>query len=569
MRALLVALTLFALGCGKSDPCDGLGGTCVTLTVSSTVVSRIDELDFSASGIISGERTSTRSAESLPIVVAIHSTTRVTGDLTVAVVGKLGGSVVGAGSGSVTVDGAHAIMSIDLEPGVAGDLGDDMTITADLSGPCTSNDNACLDGSTLSSCNANGVGFTTTNCVAGCAATPTPHCQVLTPSGSVASSDLTMTGVMPVTFPAGETRLNSDTGAITGMITRPANTINTNVETSTNGIAFHQKTVNSIPVGVFTFADVTVQNGATIKIIGTAAVALVSQKNFVMSGVIEARPMDGTGAICPSGNVVAGPGGNIGGAAGHGGPSSMSPLPGAGPGGGGAGVVSLMVTPSGGSGAGHAGIGGTASCGCYNGMAQLPGSGGVAFTNAPQGGSGGGGGGAAAGGGGGGSIQIDAAGVITIGDGTGLQGINAGGCGGQGANGGGGGGAGGRVFLEAPYVQIGAQAALAANGGGGGGQASSTNYDGSPGGLDNMPAYGGGSSKFVSVSGNGGAGDSVVGTSAPVCSSGCGPSPGLGGGGSAGRIVINAAGTPAINAQGILSPSVASGAAAFGTATVN
>jgi len=391
----------------------------------------------------------------------------------------------------------------------------------------------------------------------------------MTPSGSVDSSDLTMSGVMPVTFPAGETRLNSDTGAITGMITRPANTINTNVETSSNGIAFHQKMVNSIPVGVFTFADVTVQNGATLKIIGTAAVALVSQKHFVMSGLIEVRPMDGTGAICPPGNVVAGPGGSTGGAAGHGGPTSMSPLPGNGPGGGGAGVVSLMVQPSGGSGAGHAGGGGAASCGCYNGMAQLPGGGGIMFTNAPQGGSGGGGGGAAAGGGGGGSIQIDAAGVITIGDGTGLQGINAGGCGGQGANGGGGGGAGGRIFLEAPYVQIGAQGVLAANGGGGGGYASSTNYDGMAGVLGNTPAYGGGSSQFVSVSGNGGAGDSLAGTSAPACTTGCGPSPGLGGGGSAGRIVVNAAGTPAVNAQGILSPSVMSGAAAFGTTLVN
>ncbi|HEX6838024.1 MAG TPA: hypothetical protein VF334_15710 [Polyangia bacterium] len=455
-------------------------------------------------------------------------------------------------------------LSVPDDGGSAIDLD---TPAYDLSGPCVASTTSCADASTLSTCNADGMGATTTFCAAGCAASPTAHCKVLVPTLSVAPSDFTVAGINAVTFPAGETRLNSDTGAIAGLVTRTANTVNGNVEVN-GGIAFHQKTVNGVTVGVFSFADVTVSNGATLKIFGSSAVALVSQKNFIMSGVIEARPMDGSGTICGSGALVAGPGGFAGGAAGNGGPTSMNGKPGGGMGGGGYGIVSLMVQPSGGGGAGHFTGGGPGSCGCYQGMNQPNGTGGVAYNVAPQGGSGGGGGGAAAGGGGGGSVQIDALGVITIGDGTSAQGINAGACGGQGANGAGGGGAGGRILVEAPIVQIGSQGVLAANGGGGGGFSGTTNSDGSAGGLNNLPSYGANASKFITAAGNGGAGDAAAGTPSLQCTSGC-TNQGLGGGGSAGFITINAVAAPSLNAQAVLSPSLASGAASTGTATAN
>jgi hypothetical protein len=213
-------------------------------------------------------------------------------------------------------------------------------------------------------------------------------------------------------------------------------------------------------------------------------------------------------------------------------------------------------------------MGGAGAAGCHlNAPANPGGTAGTAFA-ALAGGSGGGGGGLADGGGGGGSVRLVAGNVITIGDGTSIQGINVGGCGGKAARGGGGGGSGGAISLEAPFVQLGAMGTLAANGGGGGGSPNNVDGDGQPGQLSATPAYGVGSTQVSQLGGNGGAGDAPQGT--PPAGSGCGIIEGLGGGGSAGRLQILSKGNmPTLHAMSVLSPSIMSTAATTAVADVH
>jgi hypothetical protein len=428
-----------------------------------------------------------------------------------------------------------------------------------VAGSCTNADNGCSDPNTLRICNAGSLVIT--NCPAGCSVTGGPHCQVLYPTLPVTRTDLAMPNLGTVTFPAGETRINVDNGAISGAFTRAANIVTTNTEVAA-GIAFHQAGA----VSVFTFGTLTVPKGATVKLIGANAVALVSQSNLFVYGVIDARPMDAAGVLCALN--TAGPSGGVGGLRGMMGPVPRSGAPGAGPGAGGGGTLAVQGNPGGGGGAGHARVGGVGASGCHlNAPANPGGSAGTAYAGL-GGGSGGGGGGLADGGGGGGSVRLVAGNVITIGDGTSIQGVNVGGCGGKAGRGGGGGGSGGAISLEAPFIQLGALGTLAANGGGGGGSPNNVDGDGQPGQLSATPAYGVGSTMVSPLAGNGGAGDAPQGT--PPAGSGCGIIEGLGGGGSAGRIQILSKGnTPTLHVMSVLSPSIMSAAATTAMADVH
>ena len=177
---------------------------------------------------------------------------------------------------------------------------------------------------------------------------------------------------------------------------------------------------------------------------------------------------------------------------------------------------------------------------------------------------GGGGGNRQAYGGGGGAIRLVAGNVLTIGDGTTVGGVDAGGCGGKAAEFGvvgGGGGSGGSIWIEAPLVQLRAKAALAANGGGGGGTT-----EGQAGQLSNLRPLGSGSTQ-VSPLADGGAGNDPQGGSALGT---CGTFEGYGGGGGAGAIrILSGGGTPSVNNQTVLSPSVSSGGTTFGVSTLD
>lgn len=137
----------------------------------------------------------------------------------------------------------------------------------------------------------------------------------------------------------------------------------------------------------------------------------------------------------------------------------------------------------GGGGGGHVTPGGNGRVSCYpfyNGTSEaeacLPGGeggpGGASVPATPDwalvGGGRGGNSGDTMGGGGGAAVQLVSQGLVTIGPGTAdaPAGINVGGCGGVG-NDLGGGGAGGMLVLEAPVLNLLAQAGVAANGGAG------------------------------------------------------------------------------------------------------
>ena len=165
----------------------------------------------------------------------------------------------------------------------------------------------------------------------------------------------------------------------------------------TDGIGFR---LDASGMGVFSFRGVTVANGATVKLVGSSAVALVSAGNFFVYGVIDARPMSGTGLLCPT-TLSAGPAGGIGGASGVPGPSAAPGSSGAGPGLGGGGGPHYQSYPGGGGGAGHFASGSAGQSGCYMGNnSNNGGAGGVAYGSGLGAGSGGGGGGDANGGGG-------------------------------------------------------------------------------------------------------------------------------------------------------------------------
>ncbi len=392
------------------------------------------------------------------------------------------------------------------------------------------------------------------------------RCLQFVPTVGAQTTDLDGTGLLDFSAASGDTIVNTDTGQIThASSTLRASNSNSSAREVISGIAYRQ---DASGISVFSFKSLTIASGATLRLVGLHAVSLVSSGFISVDGVVEGRPMDGTGTVCAS--LTAGPGGYAGGA-----PATEVPAAsatnGSGPGGGGGGPGEAIVG-NGGSGGGHAAKGG----GCSTGCLAVPSCGplGAAYDGPTlttfRGGSGGGGagGGGGDGGGGGGAVQLIAAGTVTIGSSaSSAAGVDVGGCGGK--SNGGGGGSGGAILIEAPHVQLGAHAVLAANGGAGG----SSGQDGANASFDDQcacafPGFG----CCLSASGNGGAKTTLAGGAGAAFSAsspdgGCGGNitdDGDGGGGAVGFIRINTLdGTLLQSGTAIISPS-ASGASSTG-----
>jgi hypothetical protein len=102
MRAIAgfgaVALALAAVGCNgaASDPCKGIAGTCVSLTVQSSTVSAVDTLHIIASGALTGDQTSASGRTNLPVVVALKLPAGTAGSLDLHVDAILTSQLVGS-----------------------------------------------------------------------------------------------------------------------------------------------------------------------------------------------------------------------------------------------------------------------------------------------------------------------------------------------------------------------------------------------------------------------------------------------------------------------------------------
>lgn len=552
----LVGLTLLSAiavsGCGPGDICNGVSGTCVSVSIKSSEVKSVDSLVVSASDAVTGTRTSSfGAAHNLPIDLAVSfpSSATAAGKLVLTVVGELHGNVVGQGSASVdivanqhshivvTLDSGQVGQSTDMSSGDLGSAAD----AADLGPACAA---SCSDSQTLKTCDSQG-NVQTQTCTLGCSSTSGAHCEQFYPSGEVTPSDVNLAGTQALNV-SGQVNLFTDTGAIDNV--RGPTTDATQVSV-VNGVGYRQ----SNGVGIFDVDSLSVQSGATLILRGTLPVALVAKHGISVVGIIDARGYGSTGVLCDSG--AAGPGGGVGGApsvvqtdAGTTEPGANGASPSGNSGFGQMGATGLDGAGAGGGAYGDiGGKGGTTSS-----ATSTPGVGGSIYGNATLipllGGSGGGSGPGNYGGGGGGAVQLVAGGSIVIGPGatgTTAGGVNAGGCGGtynlglyQAAAGAG--GSGGAILVEAPTVQIIAQGVLAANGGTG----AADGQQGGPAtlGASYAPGYGG--TGGVAGRTRGADGAAVTGTVG-----------GQGGGGGAGRIRINTiSGSIELDAAGVLSP---------------
>jgi len=223
--------------------------------------------------------------------------------------------------------------------------------------------------------------------------------------------------------------------------------------------------------GIFNFTNITIPNGATLRLTPNAAntpAVLAATGDVVIDGTIDVS----AGHFS---RLAYGPGGGSGGLAGHGaeaGTMGTGPSPGAG------GEFPRGVNPGNAGGGGGMATPGLVATQYTN---SAPGAGGdmIGFSG-PVGGSGGGGGSGAirfadlsggVGGAGGGGLLITTPGTITV-NGTVLA--NGGHAGWAFANvfgygGPGGGGSGGNIMLEATEISLGATATVSALGGAGGG----------------------------------------------------------------------------------------------------
>lgn len=237
--------------------------------------------------------------------------------------------------------------------------------------------------------------------------------------------------------------------AVSGAVDRTVQTgVTTTVNTDTlefGGAGIIGQVVDG--VAVFSFDNLTVQSGATLRVAGSRPAAFLARSSIIVTGTITVLP------------------GNAGGGAGGG-----QFTPGAGPGGGGGSGI------AGAGGGGFGAIGGDG--GAVGGVAG--GIGGPAYGNlltSLQGGSGGGGASDETGGPGGGAIALVANSTINV---SGV--VNANGSSGAHAElgGGPGGGSGGAIVVRAP--QIGGGGALQARGGSGGGATGAAGGGGGGGG---------------------------------------------------------------------------------------
>ena len=99
MRALLMMSLLVPLasGCNSAapDPCKGVAGTCVSMTVQSSTVATVDSLHILASGALTGDQTSSGGRANLPLVVALKLPANTSGSLDLHVDAFLTAQLVG------------------------------------------------------------------------------------------------------------------------------------------------------------------------------------------------------------------------------------------------------------------------------------------------------------------------------------------------------------------------------------------------------------------------------------------------------------------------------------------
>ncbi|MEO6877048.1 MAG: hypothetical protein ABI205_01120, partial [Gemmatimonadaceae bacterium] len=394
-------------------------------------------------------------------------------------------------------------------------------------------------GATLGAC-----GSTDTQaCTFGCATAGGAHCGVMQPSLPVTAADLATAGVADLDVKS-DGFVDTDTGAIDGV--RAANG-SPGTREQKSGITY-QLVGN---VGVFVVKSLKIETGATLKLRGTAAAAIVATQTMTIVGVIDARGYDSSGTLC-AGNV-AGPGGSPG-ALGI--DSGNGTARGAGGGKGVAGFTSGSVAGPGGGGYGGAGGGGGGYLAGGGAIVPFPGpiaggfGGGASGTEGPPQGSAG-----EPGGGGGGAVQLVAGVSIAIGGGANPGGLNAGGCGGKGATmgqAGSGAGSGGTILVQAPTISIATNGVLAVNGGGGATGGKSTL--GENGKLSPSVAIGVGAAGGYGKGGDGSSALSIAGASGGDGTSG---NKGGGGGGGAGRIRLeNVSGSVTPDNGGIVSPQI-------------
>ena len=380
---------------------------------------------------------------------------------------------------------------------------------ADLSCTCSSATKLTCSGSTI-------------DCPLGCVSPPSgARCTQIVPSNGI---DVVLATTVSATVDlSGAAIFNTDTGEITGAITRAAG------EGVIGNIGFAKQTFQLHQIGVFVISALTIQPTGTLRFKGANAAALLVRHTITIGGEIDASAGCGqTDRGC------AGPGGGRGLRSG----ATEDPC------GGGNGAVDPNSTgDGGGGGGGGATIGGAGSTagsflGGHPGAACLP-----ATLEPLAGGGGGGGGGLGSlamgplGGGGGGGVQITAlegiaiSGAITANGNGGERGLPAV----LDASAASGGGAGGGILLEAPAIAYTATAILVANGGGGGGAANGTSVgtDGEDGHRDSSPALGGTAAPAPSMPGGAGGANTTLPVSAANTTN---TANGGGGGGAAGRI---------------------------------
>jgi photosystem II stability/assembly factor-like uncharacterized protein len=135
--ALAASLVVAVAGCGTTtaDPCKGLTGTCVTLTVQSSTVATVDSLHILASGALTGDQTSSGGRANLPIVVALQLPPNVAGSLDLHVDAFLTATLVGScDTDTLVTPGQHAtavctLMGVDTGAVDMSMGGDDLTGT--------------------------------------------------------------------------------------------------------------------------------------------------------------------------------------------------------------------------------------------------------------------------------------------------------------------------------------------------------------------------------------------------------------------------------------------------------
>jgi hypothetical protein len=124
-------LSLFLVGCGGSDPCGGVAGTCLSLEIGGHGIDAIDQLLVHVHGaeIDSQQPTGAQGGGevSLPVNVALEFPSLSDGTVAgvdVEVVGQLGGRAIASGTTQAElIAGAHTAASVTLQGGAPDDAG--------------------------------------------------------------------------------------------------------------------------------------------------------------------------------------------------------------------------------------------------------------------------------------------------------------------------------------------------------------------------------------------------------------------------------------------------------------